>query len=275
VNSPAIDFIPRKHLGQNFLIDDVLAAKMVDRITVNAGEDVLEVGPGFGALTGHLLAKGIPVFAVEYDPRLCAYLEQYYRNNDKFKVTYADILAFNVDALPSMRPLVLVSNLPYTISHDFLYWMLARRHRFVRAYVTLQKEVALRLAAVPDTREYGPLSIACGCFYQVRRIMQLSPRVFSPQPGVESAFMHLEGRPQGVARIADWEVFLRLVRAAFAQRRKMLKNNLLGAGHLPLSGAALVELAGRCGIDPARRAETVTREEFITLTNAVCGAVHA
>jgi 16S rRNA (adenine1518-N6/adenine1519-N6)-dimethyltransferase len=267
--TPAVDFVPRKHLGQNFLADHLLAAKMVDQVTVNPGEEILEVGPGFGALTGHLLDKGCAVFAVEYDPRLCAHLTEYYRNRDNFKLYESDVLAFNVASLPSVRPLVLVSNLPYTISHDFLYWMLARRERFVRAYVTLQREVGARLAAKPRDKEYGPLSITCGCFYQVRRIMLLAPRVFSPQPGVESAFMCLESRSRPVAPIADWDVFLRLVRAAFTQRRKMLKNNLLGAGQLPLPGAALVELAGRCGIDPARRAETVTREEFISLANAI------
>jgi 16S rRNA (adenine1518-N6/adenine1519-N6)-dimethyltransferase len=269
------EFTPRKYLGQNFLADDAFARRMVDEITVPDGEAILEIGPGFGALTRHLLNKNVMVCAVEYDRRLYNYLKDYFRNYSNFVLYHHDILSFDLAELrkhvPGNSRFVLVSNLPYTISHHVMYWLMQHYQWFNGVFLTLQKEVAAKLVALPSSKEYGPLTIAMGCFYTVRKLMHLAPRLFLPQPAVDSTYIKLTNEESVKTLLQNKPLFFDLLRLSFAQRRKMMKNNLVAAKtkYLALEQADMDRLAGLARIDLSRRAETLTKEEFIRLANTL------
>jgi len=248
----------RRALGQNFLVDASVAHRTVEVAGVRAGDRVLEVGPGRGVLTRLLLDAGAEVVAVEIDEGLAASFADH--APEQLSVVRADFLRFDFARLPASSMSV-VANLPYSTGTAIVERLLAEPARFPRIVVMLQKEVAERLAARPGSRSYGSLSVWTALWAEARVVLEVPARAFRPRPKVDSAVVRLDVSPTPRTEVDDPVVFRRVVRAAFAQRRKMLRNTIRVA-----YGDAAEGMLARAGIDGRRRAETVSLEEFASLT---------
>ena len=274
---------PLKRLGQHFL-SPVWAAKVVDAIDPQPGDVFLEIGPGTGALTRPLAARGMPVVAIEIDKRLAGDLARDAPPN--VTVWSGDILEMNVVPLllglqpqrppdapgaPAQRPRYrVVGNLPYYIASPILFRLvqLFGEHRvFEDATVMVQREVADRLLARPRSKEYGVLTVMLTLHSRITRRLDLPPGAFPPPPKVHSTLVRLEFGPPRV-RVVDERLFERLVKAMFSKRRKTLANALKGV--TPSPPAALAH----AGIDPRRRPETLSLEEIAKLVEFVATAGH-
>ena len=243
---------PRKRFGQNFLRAPHVVEQILAAAELSAGERVMEIGPGRGALTDQLLAAGAEVLACEVDRDLAAALEC--RGAARLTVHLGDVLRADWPALLAAPPYKLVANLPYNISSQVLFKILDHRERFGRLVLMFQKEVGERLLAAPNTRDYGILSVLVQNWYAVTRVAKVAPGCFQPPPKVDSVVLRFDPRPQPLAPVADEAAFRRLVKAVFAQRRKTLRNGLLGAGY----GAEAVDRAlTAVQLAPVVRGETL------------------
>ncbi|HTU98918.1 MAG TPA: 16S rRNA (adenine(1518)-N(6)/adenine(1519)-N(6))-dimethyltransferase RsmA [Luteitalea sp.] len=255
----------RKRFGQHFL-EPAWIAKLVAAIAPQPGQTFLEIGPGRGQLTEPIARSGAVVHAVEIDRDLVAHLRE--RALPNVHVHQGDFLAVPVDTWHDGHgPYRVAANLPYNVSTPIMARLLAlaRDQRVSDAVLMLQKEVADRLVAVPDTRDYGPLSIAMALQADVQRVFVLPPGAFRPPPKVHSAVVRIAFRPERVA-VADRQRFDAIVRHVFTQRRKMLSTSLqaLARGE----GADATAWLRAADIDGTRRAETLTLAEFARLADA-------
>lgn len=265
--------VPRKRLGQNFLIHPQSAARLVRAIPaiLEGGSPVLEIGAGAGALTRALLDAGARVWAVEIDPRLLALLEERFAEamaEGRLALVPGSILTHDPREIPGLpaEPFTLVGNLPYAITTPILLWMLEHRRAFANAAVLVQKEVADRITASPGGRAYGSLTVWIAYHAEVRRLLTVSPNSFWPVPAVDSTLLGIAFRRSPPVAIRDPMLLERVLAAAFGQRRKMLRAALADA----LGGREIaLRLLEHAGIDPTRRAETLTLEEFAALANTV------
>jgi len=253
--------------GQNFLIDKNIVRKIVRSAQVQPGERVLEIGPGRGILTDALLDASGLVVAIELDRALCASLRETFCARQNFRLIEGDAVTFDYAEVPG--PFLVVANLPYYVSTPLLFRLLEQGRRVDRMVLMLQEEVARRLAAVPGSKEYGVLSVAAQFRCDVRVAFAVPASCFRPQPKVGSAVVALT--PLGHPRIAvcDEGVFFNVVRGGFAHRRKALPNSLRDEG---FDAARTAVALAQAGIDPRRRAETLSLMEFAALTNALEGA---
>lgn len=251
---------PRKSLGQHFLTDSNIVRKILTLADVRSDETVLEIGPGRGALTGPLCRVAKTVIAVEIDRPVGEYLIQRFPDCRNLDVRIGDALEFPYDSLPPGT--VVVANLPYNISTPILFKLLEARGRLNRLILMVQTEVARRLTAKPGGKTYGSLSVGVQRWTEARLVFTVSPRCFQPPPDVESAVVKLIVRHVEGENPAEDAHFLRIVRAAFAHRRKTLTNSLRDAGLDPDMIASGLAAAGIAG---TRRAETLTNQEFVCL----------
>ena len=252
----------RRHaLGQHFLIDGEVAQRAVRLAELEPGARVLEIGPGRGALTDGLRAAGHPVVAVELDESLADALER--RQDPDLRVVRGDFLRVDLDALGE-GPLPVVANLPYSTGTAIVSRLLEQPGRFPRLVVMLQLEVAERLCAQPGSRSYGGLTVLCALQSTAAMGFVVPPRAFAPPPKVDSAVLRLDTTTVPRADVGDRRLFRRVVRTAFGQRRKTLRN-ALSAGFGALAATTMLE---RAGIDARRRAETLSLDEFATLARA-------
>jgi len=247
-----------KSRGQNFLKDDQQIRRIVQAILTEAGPspELMEIGPGLGALTKPLLAAGAKVRAVELDRGLAENLIELaptLAGGGGLTVLHRDILTLTEDDLASENPLFLCGNLPYNISSPVLFWFLTHRRRFAGAVFMLQKEMARRLTAGPGSRDYGRLTVALGLWFKVAELLEVPPSAFHPRPQVDSAVIALRPAPRAQEPDIDPETLGRFTAAAFAARRKTLLNNLAKAYGRERSLAALESL----GIDPGLRPEVL------------------
>jgi len=263
-DSVASAHVPRRSLGQHFLIDKNIVHKIVRLAELQPGETVLEIGPGRGILTEALLDSSGLVVAVELDAALCAHLRATLGRRSNFRLVEGDALTFDYAQVPS--PFLVVANLPYYVSTPLLFRLLEDRRRIDRLVLMLQEEVVARLAAAPGGKDYGALSIAAQFYCEVRQAFRVPPTCFRPKPQVGSAVVVLTPLPKPRVSVADEAFFFRIVRAGFAHRRKALPNSLRDEGFEGAQTAAALEQAG---IDPRRRAETLSIEEFAALTETL------
>ena len=262
--SAAPAHVPRRSLGQHFLIDKNIVHKIVRLAELQPGETVLEIGPGRGILTEALLDSSGLVVAVELDAALCAHLRATLGRRSNFRLVEGDALTFEYAQVPS--PFLVVANLPYYVSTPLLFRLLEDRRRIDRLVLMLQEEVVARLAAAPGGRDYGALSIAAQFYCEVRQAFRVPPTCFRPKPQVGSAVVVLTPLRKPRVSVADEAFFFRIVRAGFAHRRKALPNSLRDEGFEGAPTAAALEQAG---IDPRRRAETLSIEEFAALADGL------
>ena len=212
----------RPPLGQHFLHDESVLARIAAALQISPGDRVLEVGPGEGALTRHLLAAGARVTAIEIDRNLAARLRATFAGESRFELVEADVLAVDLAQLVAPEPTAIVGNLPYYITSPIVRKTLELGDRIARAVFLVQKEVAERIAAGPGSRDYGYLSVLCRLRSEPEYLFRVRPGSFRPPPKVESAVVRLTPRPgpQPEPR------FLQFLEAAFRQPRKTLRNNL-------------------------------------------------
>ncbi len=248
---------PRKSLGQHFLHDQNIIAKIIAGIAPQADEHFVEIGPGRAALTQPLLERVARLDVIEIDRELAAALPQLL-NSPKLTVHSADALKFDFSQL-GPGPLRLAGNLPYNISTPLLFHILASSKLFRDVHVMLQKEVVTRMTAQPGGRDYGRLTVSLGARCRVESLFDIRPGSFTPPPKVHSSFVRLVPEAGRLASITDHKLFDQVVSMAFSQRRKQLGNSLRGL----FSAAQLTALE----VDPSRRAETLDVDTFVRLAN--------
>jgi 16S rRNA (adenine1518-N6/adenine1519-N6)-dimethyltransferase len=231
---------------------------------------VVEVGPGLGALTVFLAQEARRVVALEVDPTLAAYLrEELFLEESRVEIICQDVLRFDFRQLArdAGSPLVAVGNLPYQITSPLLFKLAEEKAAVSRALLMMQQEVGTRLAAAPSTKDYGILSVLLQYHFAMTKLFSLGPANFFPPPQVTSVVMRLE--PRRFDPVAQDEAFLaRVVKAAFATRRKTLKNTLAArASALGLANPEVLATLQALDIDPGRRGETLSVSQFVTLSN--------
>lgn len=259
----------RVRWGQNFLVDHAVSARIVEWAAVE-GSPVVEIGPGRGAITSLLAARASRLWLVEIDPELADLQRRAFADDPRVEVVEADALALDWKALvpPATR---VVSNLPYESGTAIVAHLLAARGSFASLTVMLQREVADRLVAEPASRAYGALSVLTRIAADVEAGMVVAPRSFRPRPAVESRVVKLRPLTEFRYDVGDEETFRFVVRAAFGQRRKMLRNNLGRAVEARFGAGAWQALLGATGIDGERRPETLAVAEFAALSRAARG----
>jgi 16S rRNA (adenine1518-N6/adenine1519-N6)-dimethyltransferase len=245
----------RKRFGQHFLHDQGVLARIVAAMDPRPGQHIVEVGPGPGALTAHLLARVSPIDAVEIDRDLAAALRE--RWPQQLRLHEGDALEFDFSALAAERggTLRLVGNLPYNISTPLLFHFLEHRSAISDLTVMLQKEVIDRMAAAPDSDDYGRLTVMLAPWFDIAKLFDVGPGAFQPPPRVWSAVARLVVLEK--PRFDVPAAFSRVVAQAFSQRRKTLRNSLRGL--LPATAFA------DTGVDPAARPETLRPDQFAAL----------
>jgi 16S rRNA (adenine1518-N6/adenine1519-N6)-dimethyltransferase len=248
--------IPRKRFGQNFLVDAQVVSDIVMAISPARGDRVVEIGPGLGALTEPLLQRLDHLHVVEIDRDIVARLRKRYPS-DRVTIHEGDALAFDFAALGN--DLRIVGNLPYNISTPLLFHLAVCASQVRDMHFMLQKEVVERMVAEPGDSEFGRLSVMLQYRFWLEWLIDVPPTSFDPPPKVDSAVVRMIPRAPEALTAIDEGVLSRLVAAAFAQRRKMLRNNLKGI----LDDAAFAEL----GIDPTRRAEDIAVADYVRAAN--------
>ncbi|MGN8831498.1 16S rRNA (adenine(1518)-N(6)/adenine(1519)-N(6))-dimethyltransferase RsmA [Selenomonas montiformis] len=254
-----------KKLGQNFLIDAGIVQGIVDAAQIHPGDHVLEIGPGIGTLTQGLAEAGADVTAVELDKKLPAVLAETLKAYDRVRIVPGDILKVDIPALMGQEPFKVVANLPYYITTPILMTLLERRLPITMMVTMVQKEVAERMTARPGSRSYGALSVAVQYYTEPEIVLNVPPRSFIPAPEVDSVVIACRVRSVPAVKVSEEKMFFRVVRAAFGQRRKTLANALRGGGFPKEQVRAAME---RAQMDPQRRGETLSLEEFGRLADA-------
>jgi 16S rRNA (adenine1518-N6/adenine1519-N6)-dimethyltransferase len=267
------DIAPKKSLGQNFLHDPNALEKIVSIAELMPEDTVLEVGPGTGTLTVALAQSAAHVIAVEIDGRLLPVLQRTLGDFPNVEVIHADILETDVEALIGPRNYSVVANLPYYITSAVMRHLLEVRHKPQRLILTMQEEVAERLVAKPG--DMSILAVGIQFYGKARIVARLGAGAFWPRPEVSSAVVRIDVAEHPQVDVPDEADFFRVVRAGFGQKRKQLRNSL-GAG-LGLTHPESVAVLEEAGIDPARRAETLSIHEWAALTRVVAaqGTHHA
>ena len=258
-----LDFHPSRILGQNFLIDRNILNILLDAAEIQPTDAVVEVGPGLGVLTEALLDRAASLAAVEKDNRLAPYLRERFANHPKLTLHHSDILDCDFPALFPRPGMKLVANLPYAIAARLLVELTAIPHPPSLIVVTIQREVAERLAAKPGSNDYGLLSILLQRHYAIATIKHISPSCFWPPPEVQSSISKLVRRPEPLGGPADELALRDLLRHAFSRRRKTMARSLRDLVPDPLPA---LESAG---IPPTARAEELPPELWPVLLRAL------
>ena len=256
----------RKKYGQNFLINPVIRQALVQALDCNAEDAVWEIGPGLGAMTALLLERGLSVQAFEIDAGFIRVLKKIFADEKKFSLVEGDVMKTWSAQKPAQ---FLFGNLPYNAAAALLADLTEKRRIFTRIVVTVQKEVALRMAASAGSPDYSSFSVLCASAYNVKPLMVIRPASFYPKPNVDSMGVLLEKKSSGAEQIPD--VFFQLVRALFSSRRKTIKNNLtvfLSSvfGNLQDICPSLLSENGLTGNE---RAENLDIESFLLLAKSI------
>jgi 16S rRNA (adenine1518-N6/adenine1519-N6)-dimethyltransferase len=255
----------KKSLGQHFLADPAMIDKIVRAIGPQPGQRLVEIGPGAGAITRPLLQRHGALTVIEFDRDLIAPLTALGAElGADLSIVHADVLTVDFTALAGGQPIRLVGNLPYNISSPILFHALDHLPVITDMVFMLQKEVVDRMAAAPGSKVYGRLSVMLQARCKVTPLIKVPPGAFRPPPKVDSAVVRLEPRPPDELGLQQPVLFERVVRAAFAQRRKTLRN--------ALGEVCTAEQMQALDIDPGARAETIAVSDYVRLANALGAA---
>jgi 16S rRNA (adenine1518-N6/adenine1519-N6)-dimethyltransferase len=267
----------RGNLGQHLLVDSNIQRKIVDLLGEDTSEPVLEIGPGLGALTAHLLERGFSVTAVEKDRRFVEILEREFgeKGGGRFRLIASDILDCDLEKIftgvkDKNKKIKVLGNLPYYITAPILFRLLEAGGSISRAVLTVQKEVAARFVASPGTKDYGRLSLAVRYSADVRHAFDVSPGCFTPRPEVDSSTVVLDFYPSKSSCEKGFDRFLfHLVQVAFGQRRKTLIHNLMGDPSLEITREELLGFFERKGILPTVRGEELFLKDYLALAKGL------
>ena len=250
--------MPKKYLGQNFLYDCSVLQRIVQAAQLEPEDFVVEIGPGPGILTEMLAARAAKVLAIELDKNLFEKSKKELSDYNNVELIHADALEYPYRDLPEFK---VVANIPYYITTPIIFKLLDTKKNLISMTLTVQKEVAERIVAKPGGKDYGVLSIMVQYDAKPDLIFVIPKESFRPVPKVDSAVVHMEILNRPTVYVEDEEMFFRVVKTAFSQRRKMLSNSLKN-----LRGD-IKEWLDRAGIDSNRRPETLSIEEFAKLSN--------
>lgn len=270
----------RKRLGQHFLLDPSIINKIIDVADLSAEDIVLEIGPGLGRMTKMLAEKVKRVIAIELDIKLYEKLKKELSDYENIELVHGDAMKYPYETLPDFK---VVANIPYYITTPLLFRLLKNKKKYPEKYtsklfkkdgqnfsvknniksitLTVQKEVAERIVAKPNTKHYGLLSIMVNYYAKPQLNFIIPKKTFKPVPKVDSAVIHLEIYEKPPVYVKDEDLFFRIIKTAFSKRRKMLSNSLKSIN------PNTKEWLSKAGIDPNRRAETLTLEELAKLSN--------
>ncbi len=252
----------RKRFGQNFLHDDAVILRIINAITPRAGDNLVEIGPGMGALTTRLLDELGEMNAVELDRDLLPILEKNCAAHGALTIHNVDALKFDFCSLTTAAAsLRVVGNLPYNISTPLIFHLLTQAPCIRDMYFMLQREVVERLAAAPGSSTYGRLSIMVQYYCEVENLFIVGPESFDPMPKIDSAIVRLIPRSEPAVKVTDEALFAKVVKQAFSQRRKTIRNTLKPF----MTGDEISSLE----IDPGLRAEVLGLDAFARLTNYI------
>lgn len=262
-------FTFKKGLGQNFLTSQNVLEEIVDAAEIDSG--VIEVGPGFGVLTSELAKNSNKVVTIEIDERLLDVLEYTLSDYDNVKIVNADILKLDLHKLIQEEfgdeKVSIAANLPYYITTPIITKLLEEKLPLKNIVVMVQKEVALRMAAKPSSKDYGAITVLCQYYTEPSVVTNAPASLFVPPPKVDSAVLKLKIREKPAVQVQDEKMFFRVVKAAFSQRRKTLLNCLCSNFSFPKEEmSALLE---GVGIMPSRRGETLSLQEFADISDAI------
>jgi len=265
----AYGLVPKKKWGQHFLIDRNILNKVIRAAQLEREDVVLEIGPGVGEMTLALAREARRVIAVEIDPKLVEILKRKMKDYPNVEVVKGDILKIDFNQLCRRegQRVKVVANLPYQISTPLIFYFIGLKVFFPTLTLMLQKEIAERLVAAPGTKAYGPLSILVQLYSNPSICFYVKPSAFFPPPKVESAVVHMVSKEKPMVKLDDEKWFKKVVRGCFGYRRKTLVNGLKHSGlSLPQNLERRIE---GIGIDPLRRPETLTIQEFARLAEAL------
>lgn len=276
-HSATMDLVKRhgfkftKSLGQNFLIDDNIVDKIVAGAGIGPSDKIIEVGPGIGTLTREMASRAEALMAVEIDKNLIPILTDTLGDYENVKIVNEDIIKADIRGLIdenlSGGPVKLVANLPYYITTPIIMRFLEENINVTDIVVMVQKEVAERMNAQPGGKDFGALSVAVQFYCDTEIVAKVPRHLFVPQPNVDSIVIALRVRPERKYRVDSEDLFFKVVKAAFGQRRKTLLNSIASMGNL--SKDMVKEALEEAGIDPKRRGETLSLDEFANLSNVI------
>lgn len=261
-----------KSLGQNFLIDDSVLEDIVNGADVGTEDLVIEIGPGVGTLTAQILKRAKRVVSIELDSDLIPILQAELGENQNFQLVHKDALKvdFN-EIIGDEKSVKLVANLPYYVTTPIIAKLLNEGYDFKSLTIMIQKEVAERINAEPNCKEYGALSILVQYYCNTSIVRKVPPSCFIPRPKVESTVIKLEKLSKPAVEVKDKKLFFDIVRNAFNMRRKTLWNGVKSIG---LNKELLEKAFQDANIDPKRRGETLSIEEFGNLSNSIYDYLH-
>jgi len=251
----------RKRFGQHFLTDSSVIDRIIETIAPTQDDRIVEIGPGRGALTEPLIESKASIVAVEYERDVYQQISKRFENEPNLSLLNADFLKTTLSDLPYDH-FKLVGNLPYNITSPIIDWTVTNRKAIESAVFMIQKEVALRLSSQPGQKDWSPLAIFTGLYYEIEHCFDVPPESFVPPPKVHSSVVKLT--PRGEPVIPSFELFERLVRAAFIQRRKLLLNNLVP--ELISTRDDALQMLESVGLNEKVRAEEVPTLKFLELT---------
>jgi len=254
---------PKKRLGQTFLFKQFIAEEIVRLANITSSDIVIEIGSGLGILTLSLAGSGAKIIGLEYDTTLASILQKIITNKNT-EIIRADALNFNYEeAFTKHRSkLKIIGNLPYYMTSPLIFKLLGLKSIIETIFIMIQKEVADRIIAQPETRNYGTLSIFSQLYFDVSKKLTVTKDCFYPPPKVDSEVVEFTIRDTPLVEIKDEQLFEKLVRASFSKRRKTFLNSMKGANYLNRDKEEILQAMERSGIDPRRRPETLAISEF-------------
>ncbi len=261
----------KKSLGQHFLIDPNLQRKIVEALEPEADDRVIEIGPGQGALTRHLVERVRRLILIELDDTLAEILRAEFAEHEHVEVRHGDALEQDTTDLVGTGPYKVIGNIPYGITSPLIFHLLAARPRPLRIVLTVQKEVAERLVAEPGGKDYGALTVGVQAVARVETLFRVSRGAFRPRPSIDSTAVRIIPLQPPPLSPGREEAFRRLTRAAFSRRRKQLQRVLRQAPEYALSGPAAEALLRSLAIDPATRPDALSVADYLRLAEALEG----
>lgn len=262
-------FSPLKRFGENYLIDRNIKDKIIREAGISKSDTVLEIGPGLGALTMDLSESGAEVFAVEKDPKAFRILnELIFEKYPNLHLFNNDILEFDLKENVNAKKIKVLGNLPYYVTTPIIEYMIQNSSVIDSALIVIQKEVAGRLSAKPGSKDYSSISCFAQYYTKPEYLYTIKRTSFHPVPEVDSSLIRLSMRAEPPVKVKDEELFFRIIRGSFNQRRKSIINSLSREAVLSTAKSDLTEVLKRAGVDPSSRPEDLSLAEFAAIANA-------